>query len=179
MKRILTTILTLALILPTLACQPTPTSEFVPNKNHLEQAIQTTPAPNTEDEPKTNDALLVKLNMPERWVIETTALNGKLNIKADVPLQLPPVTALPAATASLVEFTNEDLQAIAHVLGIEGATWTEVNNRQARLFPAHTHMVLLGDDREQSGIGENRAVVARNHRHQRRRRQPHRFGRPV
>ncbi len=118
----------------TTACQPTPEEPIVVNKAEgLSGLIQSTPDTPSSVSPsvtemQTNDALYTKLEAPKHWTFETTALGGKINVSADVDIELPNVAKLPAATASLSEFTQEDLETIAEVLGIKGSEWTEVVN---------------------------------------------------
>lgn len=121
------------------ACQPTPEEVVVVGKGDgLSDLIQATPDASSGVSPssvspsstlaQTNDALYTKLEVPKHWNLETTELGGKLNITADVDIELPGVSQLPAATASLSEFTQEDLDNIAEVLGVKGAEWTEIIN---------------------------------------------------
>lgn len=109
----------------TTACQPTPEEAVVVGKDGLSDLIQSTPSSSGGVSATSSDGLYTKLNAPEHWNLETTALGDKLNIKADVDLELPGVSQLPATTASLSEFTQEDLDKIAEVLGVGDATWTE------------------------------------------------------
>lgn len=118
----------------TTACQPTPEEVVVVGKGDgLSDLIQSTPDASRSVSPskpstQTNDALYTKLGAPKHWNFETTELGGKLNITADVDVELPGVSQLPAATASLSEFTQEDLEKIAEVLGVKGSEWTEIIN---------------------------------------------------
>ena len=118
----------------TTACQPTPEEPIVIGKGDgLGDLIKATPSASSitspsETQTQTNDALYTKLGAPKHWNFETTALAEKLNITADVDLELPGVSQLPAATASLSEFTQKDLDKIAEVLGIKGSEWTEIVN---------------------------------------------------
>jgi|GEM_PF-959329 len=121
----------------TTACQPTPEEPVVIGKGDgLGDLIQATPSASSDVSPsesiQDNDALYTKLGAPKHWKFETTALAGKLNITADVDIELPNVSQLPAATASLSEFTQEDLDRIAEVLGVGDATWTEINHEQTK-----------------------------------------------
>ncbi len=115
----------------TTACQPTPEEDVVIGKGDgLSDLIQSTPDTSGSVSPsstskQTNDVLYTKLEAPKHWSLETTALGDKLNITADVDIELPGVSQLPAATASLSEFTQEDLDKIAQVIGVDGAIWTE------------------------------------------------------
>ena len=118
----------------TTACQPTPEEPIVVNKGDgLGSLIQSTPEASSGVSPsatsaQTNDELYEKLRVPKHWNIETTALDGRINITADVDIDLPNVSQLPAATASLGEFTQEDLGKIAEVLGVKGSEWTKIIN---------------------------------------------------
>ena len=115
------------------ACQPTPEEEIVVGKGDgLSDLIQATPGASSSTSAQTNDALYTKLSAPKHWSLETTALGDKLNITADVDIELPGVSQLPAATASLSEFTQEDLDKIADVLGVGDATWTEINHTMTK-----------------------------------------------
>lgn len=122
----------------TTACQPTPDAPVVVGKGDgLSDLIQSTPGASGSVSPsgtsaQNNDALYAKLDVPKHWTFETTALGDQLNITADVDIELPNVSQLPAATASLSAFTQEDLEKIAKVIGIEGAEWTEINNEQTK-----------------------------------------------
>lgn len=110
----------------TTACQPTPDAPVVVGKrDDLSSLIQSTPRASSAAPELNNDALYAKLGAPKHWNIEELALDGKLKITADADIELPGVSQLPAATASLSEFTQEDLDKIAKVLGVEGAEWTE------------------------------------------------------
>ena len=134
---------TISLVLATLmiltcfttACQPTPEENVVIGKgDNLSDLIQSTPNASSDVSPsgistQTNDALYTKLAAPKHWNLKETALDNKLNITADVDIELPGVSQLPAATASLSEFTQEDLDKIADVLGVKGAVWTKTNVR--------------------------------------------------
>ena len=117
----------------TTACQPTPEEPIVIGKGDgLGDLIQATPSASSNASPsestQDNDALYTKLGAPKHWNLETTALADKLNITADVDIELPGVSQLPAATASLSEFTQEDLDKIANVLGVKGSEWTKIIN---------------------------------------------------
>jgi hypothetical protein len=133
----ITLFLALVMILTcfTTACQPTPEENVVIGKgDNLSDLIQSTPNTSSSVSPsgtstQTNDALYTKLAAPKHWNLKETALDNKLNITADVDLELPGVSQLPAATASLSEFTQEDLDKIANVLGVKGAVWTKTNVR--------------------------------------------------
>lgn len=115
------------------ACQPTPEEEIVVGKGEgLSDLIQATPGASSSTSAQTNDALYTKLSAPKHWSLETTALADKLNITADVDIELPGVSQLPAATASLSEFTQEDLDKIADVLGVGDATWTEIDHTMTK-----------------------------------------------
>lgn len=121
----------------TTACQPTPEEPIVIGKGDgLDDLIQATPSASSIASPSEstldNDALYTKLAVPKHWSFETTALADKLNITADVDIELPGVSQLPAATASLSAFTQEDLDKIAEVLGVGDATWTEINNEMTK-----------------------------------------------
>lgn len=115
----------------TTACQPTPEEDIVIGKgDELSNLIQSTPSASSSVSPSvtstpTDDALYTKLEAPKHWNLETTALGDKLNITADVDIELPGVSQLPAATSSLSEFTQEDLDKISNVFGVGEATWTE------------------------------------------------------
>ena len=112
----------------TTACQPTPEEDVVVNKEDgLSDLIQSTASTSSVTE-QANDELYTKLEAPEHWSLETTALNDKLNITADVDIELPGVAQLPVATASLSEFTQEDLDKIVNVLGVGNVEWMEHNN---------------------------------------------------
>lgn len=122
----------------TTACQPTPEDVVVVGKGDgISDLIEATPGASDSVSPttqsaQTNDALYTKLGAPKHWELETTELGGKLNITADVDIELPRVSQLPAATASLSEFTQEDLDKIADVLGVGDAEWTEVNHTMTK-----------------------------------------------
>lgn len=121
----------------TTACQPTPEEPPVIGKGDgLGDLIEATPSASSNVTPsestKDNDALYTKLGAPKHWKFETTALAGKLNITADVDIELPNVSQLPAATASLSEFTQEDLEKIAEMLGVGDAVWTEVDHTMTK-----------------------------------------------
>lgn len=115
----------------TTACQPTPEEPIVIGKGDgLSDLIQSTPDASIGSSPgststQTTDALFTKLEAQKHWSLKTTALGDKLNITTDVDIELPSVSQLPAATASLSEFTQEDLDKIADVLGVGNAEWTE------------------------------------------------------
>ena len=135
--RLTATLLTAVLLLAcfTTACQPTPERDVVIGKGDgLSELIQSTPGVSNGVSPsgtstQTNDALYTKLAAPKHWNLKETALDKKLNITADVDIELPGVSQLPAATASLSEFTQEDLNKIANVLGVKGAVWTQTGVR--------------------------------------------------
>ena len=118
----------------TTACQPTPEKPVVVNKaDGLEDIIEATPsaaigAAPSSTSPPNNDALYEKLAAPKHWRFEEAALDGKLNLKADVNIELPLVTQLPAATAKLSAFTQEDLNKVAALFGAEDATWAGINH---------------------------------------------------
>ena len=127
----------MAMVCFTTACQPTPEEDVVVGKDGLSELIQSTPGASggvssSGTSAQANDALYTKLGAPEHWNLETTALADKLNITADVDIELPGVSQLPAATASLRAFTQEDLDKIAEVLGAGEAEWTEVNNEMTK-----------------------------------------------
>jgi len=117
----------------TTACQPTPEEEVIIGKGDgLSDLIQSTPDASNSVSPdgtstQTNDALYTKLGAPEHWTYETTAFDDKLNITADVDVELPGISQLPAATATLSEFTQEDLDKIAEVLGVGDTVWKETD----------------------------------------------------
>ncbi len=122
----------------TTACQPTPEKPPVIGKQDgLSGIIQSTPTASVSVSPTgtsapSNDALYTKLGAPKHWNIETTALNGNLNISGDVDIELPQVSQLPAATATLSEFTQEDLDKVANAFGVGDAEWTEINNTMTK-----------------------------------------------
>ena len=127
----------MAMVCFTTACQPTPKEDVVVGKDGLSDLIQSTPGTSSGVSPsgtsaQANDALYTKLGAPKHWNLETTALADKLNITADVDIELPGVSQLPAATASLREFTQEDLDKIVEVLGAGNAEWTEVNHEKTK-----------------------------------------------
>ena len=135
-KRAATISLILAMVMVltcfTTACQPTPEEDVVVNKEDgLSDLIQSTASASSVTE-QANDELYTKLEAPEHWSFETTALSDKLNITADVDIELPGVAQLPAATASLSEFTQEDLEIIAEVLGVGEAEWTEIDHTMTK-----------------------------------------------
>ena len=122
----------------TTACQPTPEAPVVIGKGDgLSDIIQSTPEASEGASPTAassiaSDGLYTKLGAPKHWSLETTALAEKLNIKADVDIKLPGVSQLPAATASLSEFTQEDLDKVANAFGVGDAEWTEINNTMTK-----------------------------------------------
>lgn len=117
------------------ACQPTPEKEAVAAKNEsFSEAFHALPEPSAAAKPAdeqqgdggSNSALYAKLGAPEHWGYKEAALDGKLNIAADVPIELPNVSQLPVASASLREFTQEDLNKAAEAFGIpQDAIWRE------------------------------------------------------
>ena len=122
----------------TTACQPTPEKPVVVNKaDGLEDIIEATPsaaisaAPSSTPAPN-NDALYEKLAAPKHWRFEEAALDGKLNLKADVNIELPLVTQLPAATAKLKGFSQEDLDKVAALFGAAGAAWTKIDHTMTK-----------------------------------------------
>ncbi len=122
----------------TTACQPTPEKPVVVNKaDGLDSLIEATPGASSGESPSNtptpnNDALYEKLATPKHWTFEETALDGKLNLTADVDIELPNVSQLPAATASLSEFTQEDLDNIAELIGAGDATWTVIDHTMTK-----------------------------------------------
>ncbi len=122
----------------TTACQPTPEKPVVVNKaDGLDSLIEATPSASCSESPSNtaqpnNDALYEKLAAPRHWTFEEKALDGKLNLAADVDIELPNVAQLPAATAVLSEFTQEDLDKIAKVLGVEDCVWTEIDHTMTK-----------------------------------------------
>lgn len=123
----------------TTACQPTPeTPAVIGKQDGLSELIQSTQNvsngvfPTAASSP-VSDELYAKLGAPKHWSLEETALDGKLNITADADIKLPGVSQLPAATASLSEFTQQDLDKIANVLVGEGAAWTEVRRTKEEI----------------------------------------------
>lgn len=117
----------------TTACQPTPVEEVIIGKgDDLSDLIQSTPDASVNVSPsdtstQPNDALYTELFAPKHWTFETTAFDDKLNITADVDVELPSVSQLPAATATLSEFTQEHLDKIAEVLCVGDAVWRETD----------------------------------------------------
>ena len=108
----------------TTACQPTPEEEvIVPKGDDLSDAIASASGETTED--TADSTLYTKLGAPKHWNLETTALNEKLNIVADVDIELPDVSALPAATAELRAFTQDEIEDIVRVVLGDGLTFTE------------------------------------------------------
>ena len=108
------------------ACQPTPEEDAVIGKWKNSNEIIQRGAEDADDLMQVNDTLFTKLDAPEHWNVKSTALNDKLNIIADTEVKLPGVSQLPAATASLREFTQEDLDKIAEICGVsKDAVWTE------------------------------------------------------
>ena len=131
MKKIIALVIALASVFALAACQPTPDKDIVINKNDgvgLDGLIAATAQP----APLVNDALYARLGAPQHWNYETTTLNGRMHIVADVDILLPNVTALPAATAELVPFTNDDLENVAAALGLENARWTEMSMERTK-----------------------------------------------
>ncbi len=139
------------------ACQSTTEEEIVIGKGgNLNELIQPSQqessdniSPQASDDisTQTNDALYGMLEAPEHWNYESTALNGKLNIVADADILLPSVSQLPAATASLSEFTQDDLNRIAQICGVpDEAVWTE-----------HIYMTK---ERIEQMILDNKALIA-------------------
>jgi hypothetical protein len=107
------------------ACQPTPEEAVIVGKGDGVSDLIQSSEPSSSVTAKTDDALYTKLEVPQHWRLEETALDGRLNIVADADIELPNVLQLPVATASLSGFSQEDLDKIAEVLGVKGATWTE------------------------------------------------------
>lgn len=122
----------------TTACQPTPEKPVVVNKaGGLSDLIDATPSVSSSVAPNgtpsvNNDALYEKLAAPRHWSFEESALDGKLNLKADVDIELPAVTQLPAATGTLSEFTQEDLNKVAELFGAGDATWTNIDHTMTK-----------------------------------------------
>ena len=120
------------------ACQPTPEKPVVVGKGDgLSDLIEATPSPSSDVSPSgkpapNNDALYEKLGAPKHWRFEESALDGKLNLTADVDITLPNVTQLPAATARLSAFTQEDLKKVAALFGAGDATWTQINHTMTK-----------------------------------------------
>lgn len=120
------------------ACQPTPEMPVVVGKGDgLADIIKATPSPSSDVSPSStpapnNDALYEKLGVPKHWRFEESALDGKLNLTADVDITLPNVTKLPAATARLSAFTQEDLEKVAALFGAGDATWTQINHTMTK-----------------------------------------------
>ena len=82
------------------------------------------PAEST-DQAAATTALYTMVGAPKHWSLDTTALNGALNISADVDITLPKVSELPAATAVLSEFSQEDIENIIGVVLGKNLTFTE------------------------------------------------------
>jgi|AGTN01.3.fsa_nt_gi Antirepressor regulating drug resistance, predicted signal transduction N-terminal membrane component len=108
----------------TTACQPTPEEEIVIGKgDDLSGAIVSASNEITQD--TAGDALYALLGAPRHWNLQTTALGGKLNISADVDITLPGVSALPAATAVLRDFSQEEIESIVGTVLGDNLTFTE------------------------------------------------------
>ena len=108
----------------TTACQPTPEEAIiVPKGDDLSDIITSASDDITED--MGDSTLYTQLSAPQHWNLETTALNEKLNISADVDIELPDVSALPAATAVLRAFTQDEIKNIVSVVLGDGLTFTE------------------------------------------------------
>ncbi|MCL2671724.1 MAG: DUF6034 family protein, partial [Clostridiales bacterium] len=91
MKKIIALVIALASVFALAACQPTPDKDIVINKNDgvgLDGLIAATAQP----APLVNDALYARLGAPQHWNYETTTLNGRMHIVADVDILLPNVT---------------------------------------------------------------------------------------
>ena len=88
------------------ACQKTPEQEFVAKKDTdrlIEQAGMSDDKASTE-----------ALNIPESYICESSALNGKLNISTDAEITLPGAASLPIARVSVDVFTQEQVTKVFH-----------------------------------------------------------------
>lgn len=155
--------LTAALLVPlllvacfTTACQPTPEEPIIKDKGQdLSGYVAATPeaTASAAGQAPDTDALYEKLGAPRHWQMETQEMDGKLNISADVDVELPPVSALPAATAVLREFSQEEINNIVRtVLGdglvfTESVDWTK-ESLQAKILEIKQNIALQQEGKE-------------------------------
>jgi hypothetical protein len=128
----LVTVLLVPLLLVTCfttACQPTPEEPVVVNKGQsLDNYVAATPGITESDtaaQAADSDALYEKLGAPKHWTMETQEMDGKLNISADVDVELPAVDKLPAATAVLRAFSQEEINRIVETVLGSGLQFAE------------------------------------------------------
>ncbi len=115
----------------TTACQPTPEKPIVVGKGQdLSDLVEAAPdvsnaTSSPEGQTANADALYDKLGAPKHWTLETQEMDGRLNIVADVDVELPAVDKLPAATAVLRAFSQEEIDKIVETVLGSGLTFTE------------------------------------------------------
>jgi beta-lactamase regulating signal transducer with metallopeptidase domain len=115
----------------TTACQPTPEKPIVVGKGQdLSDLVEAAPdvskaTSSPEGQTANTDALYDKLGVPKHWTMETQEMDGRLNIVADVDVELPAVDKLPAATAVLRAFSQQEIETVVKAVLGDGLTFTE------------------------------------------------------
>ena len=118
MKRILSLLLLACLALGLLTgCQETPDTPAVIQKDQ-EQMLQ------TAEHGKDNSALLVALEVPERFTGDWTGVNNCVIVHADAEIMLPNADKIPTGSIGRRDFTQEDANNLMRVL-LKGNTLYE------------------------------------------------------
>ncbi len=107
------------------ACQPTPDEPAVVGKDgdSLNSIIKDTASPTGT--PARNEELYSLLGAPAHWKYETEGAGGKLKVVADADITLPGVSKLPAATAKLRDFPQEEINKVVSTIIGDNLTFTE------------------------------------------------------
>jgi hypothetical protein len=110
-----------ALLLFSLACQPTPEVPVVVNKGDGKSETAYKVSPETGQMDSTGQRLREKLGVPEKWTGAATSKNGILNIEFDANIVVPEVAKAPVAKMELRELTQQDIENIVEAVYGQGA----------------------------------------------------------